>query len=241
MSSVNVWIAPWGLHPAPTLTMHSLVHCGCRGHGSRHELWSDGVFHAHDQGSVVPVFVRSQPLYLNMTWAKNENHLTLRNARFRDQVAALAAPMHGITKDELEGDDIREQRKLTGCTALTCPSRRTRSHRLPHAPDSGPLHDPWSLRGTPSCLLRWAVTPTSSTWWRLVRMGAPWPAAASAGPCGCGEGTSTKQSSGSVLPPRTPSPPRSGRNTSQRICATAHPARDLPAPIVTQLVTLAPL
>ena len=46
-----------------------------------------------------------------MTWAKNGNHLTLCNARFRDQVAALAAPMHGITKDELEGDDIREQQR----------------------------------------------------------------------------------------------------------------------------------
>jgi WD40 repeat protein len=44
-----------------------------------------------------------------MAWAKSEQHLTLRNGRFRDQVAALAAPMHGITKDELEGEDIREQ------------------------------------------------------------------------------------------------------------------------------------
>jgi hypothetical protein len=54
---------------------------------------------------------RSQPLYLDMAWAKNEYHLTLRNARFRDQLAALAAPMHGVTKDELEGDDVREQRR----------------------------------------------------------------------------------------------------------------------------------
>ncbi|MGH3791154.1 MAG: toll/interleukin-1 receptor domain-containing protein, partial [Pseudonocardiaceae bacterium] len=54
---------------------------------------------------------RSEPLYLDMEWAKNEHHLTLRNAHFRDQVAALAAPMHGITKDELEGDDVREQHR----------------------------------------------------------------------------------------------------------------------------------
>jgi hypothetical protein len=53
----------------------------------------------------------SQPLYLDMTWAKNEHHLTLRNAHFRDQVAALAAPMHGITKDDLEGVDVREQHR----------------------------------------------------------------------------------------------------------------------------------
>lgn len=30
---------------------------------------------------------RSEPRYLDMAWAKNENHLTLRNTRFRDQVA----------------------------------------------------------------------------------------------------------------------------------------------------------
>jgi len=54
---------------------------------------------------------RSEPLYLDMRWAKNEHQLTLRNARFRDRVATLAAPMHGITKDELEGDDVREQRR----------------------------------------------------------------------------------------------------------------------------------
>jgi WD40 repeat protein len=46
-----------------------------------------------------------------MKWAKNEHQLTLRNARFRDHVATLAAPMHGITKDELEGDDVREQHR----------------------------------------------------------------------------------------------------------------------------------
>jgi WD domain, G-beta repeat/TIR domain len=52
---------------------------------------------------------RSEPLYLDMTWAKKETQLTLHNTIFRDHVATLAAPMHGITKDELEGDDIREQ------------------------------------------------------------------------------------------------------------------------------------
>jgi hypothetical protein len=49
--------------------------------------------------------------YLDMTWVKNENHLTLRNPGFRDQIAALATPMHGIAKDELEGADVREQRR----------------------------------------------------------------------------------------------------------------------------------
>ena len=53
----------------------------------------------------------AEPFYLDMKWAKNEHQLTLRNARFRDQVTTLAAPMHGITKDELESDDVREQHR----------------------------------------------------------------------------------------------------------------------------------
>ena len=57
-----------------------------------------------------------------MAWAKTEDHLTLRNARFRDQVATLAAPMHGITKDELEGDDVREQHRTpTQARRNQCP------------------------------------------------------------------------------------------------------------------------
>lgn len=53
----------------------------------------------------------AEPRHLDMTWAKQETHLTLRNPRFRDAVAELAAPMHGLTKDELEGDDVRQQRR----------------------------------------------------------------------------------------------------------------------------------
>lgn len=51
----------WAPHPVPTLAMRSLVHCGYRGQGDGHELWSDGVFHAHDPGSVVPVCPASYP------------------------------------------------------------------------------------------------------------------------------------------------------------------------------------
>ena len=53
----------------------------------------------------------SEPFYLDMTWARSHDHLTLQNARFRDHIATLAAPMHGIPKDELEGVDVREQRR----------------------------------------------------------------------------------------------------------------------------------
>lgn len=54
---------------------------------------------------------REEPRHVDMSWARAEAQLTLRNARFRDQVAELAAPMHGVTKDELEGEDVRLQQR----------------------------------------------------------------------------------------------------------------------------------
>ena len=53
----------------------------------------------------------AEPKYLNMTWARRDAGLTLRNARFRDQVAALAAAIREVPKDEIEGEDVRQQRR----------------------------------------------------------------------------------------------------------------------------------
>src|SRR5690606_550744 len=47
---------------------------------------------------------RAEPRHIDMTWARSETDLTLRNPRFRDQIAEIAAPMHGTTKDDLEGE-----------------------------------------------------------------------------------------------------------------------------------------
>ena len=37
--------------------------------------------------------------------------LDLRNTRFRDAIADLAAPIHGVAKDDLEGEDVRQHRR----------------------------------------------------------------------------------------------------------------------------------
>jgi WD40 repeat protein len=52
-----------------------------------------------------------EPLYLDLRWARHDQHLTLRHSRFRDAIAQLAAPMHGVSKDELEGEDVRQHRR----------------------------------------------------------------------------------------------------------------------------------
>jgi hypothetical protein len=55
-----------------------------------------------------------EPFYLDLRWARKERHLSLRHSRFRDAIARLAAPMHGINKDDLEGEDVRQHRRARG-------------------------------------------------------------------------------------------------------------------------------
>ena len=52
-----------------------------------------------------------EPRHLDLRWAAGETDLDLRNSGFRSAVADLAAPMHGLAKDELEGEDIRQHRR----------------------------------------------------------------------------------------------------------------------------------
>lgn len=65
--------------------------------------------------TAVPVALRGvsaeEPFFLDLRWARDDGHLTLRHSRFRDAIAQLAAPMHGISKDDLEGEDVRLHRR----------------------------------------------------------------------------------------------------------------------------------
>jgi WD40 repeat protein len=49
--------------------------------------------------------------HLDLRWARGEDDLDLRHSLFRAAVADLAAPLHGVPKDELEGEDIRLHRR----------------------------------------------------------------------------------------------------------------------------------
>ena len=53
----------------------------------------------------------AEPRHLDMRWARDATDLDLRNPRFRDAIADLSAPIHGIAKDELVGEDIRQHRR----------------------------------------------------------------------------------------------------------------------------------
>ncbi|MGK5683642.1 TIR domain-containing protein [Actinoplanes sp. URMC 104] len=52
-----------------------------------------------------------EPFILDLRWARGSEHLSLQHSRFRDAIAQLAAPMHGVSKDELEGEDVRQHRR----------------------------------------------------------------------------------------------------------------------------------
>ncbi|GIE77696.1 hypothetical protein Aph02nite_36460 [Actinoplanes philippinensis] len=59
-----------------------------------------------------------EPLYLDLRWARDDLHLSLQHVRFRDAIAQLAAPMHGVSKDELEGEDVRQHRRARRLSAV---------------------------------------------------------------------------------------------------------------------------
>jgi WD40 repeat protein len=61
-------------------------------------------------GALRGVFAE-EPLFLDLRWARGSEHLSLQHSRFRDAIAQLAAPMHGVSKDELEGEDVRQHRR----------------------------------------------------------------------------------------------------------------------------------
>jgi WD40 repeat protein len=49
-----------------------------------------------------------EPRFVDLRWARSAEKLSLRDPRFRDAIADLAAPLHGRSKDELVGEDIRQ-------------------------------------------------------------------------------------------------------------------------------------
>ncbi len=49
----------------------------------------------------------SEPLWVDLRWVRSGEVLDLRHATFRLAVLDIAAPLHGRSKDELDGDDVR--------------------------------------------------------------------------------------------------------------------------------------
>src|SRR4051812_2421951 len=52
-----------------------------------------------------------EPRYVDLRWARSDAQVAPRDARFRNAVADLAAPLHGRSKDDLLGEDVRQHRR----------------------------------------------------------------------------------------------------------------------------------
>lgn len=65
-------------------------------------------------------YLTGEPLWIDLSWARNIDNLNLRHSRFRACMLRLAAPMHGRAPDELDGDDVRQYRRnrLTAKAAI---------------------------------------------------------------------------------------------------------------------------
>ncbi|MEU8235557.1 TIR domain-containing protein [Actinoplanes sp. NPDC048967] len=84
--------------------------------------WDAGARDFTADSTAVPAALRGvfteEPLYLDLRWARDDVHLSLQHIRFRDAIAQLAAPMHGVSKDELEGEDVRYHRRARRLSAV---------------------------------------------------------------------------------------------------------------------------
>ncbi|UOY00194.1 TIR domain-containing protein [Blastococcus sp. PRF04-17] len=56
-------------------------------------------------------FFDDEPLWVDLRQARDDQHLSLRDPRFRENVAELAAPLHAVGKDELIGEDVVQHRR----------------------------------------------------------------------------------------------------------------------------------
>jgi WD40 repeat protein len=68
-----------------------------------------------EQTTALPPSLRGalteEPRYIDLRWAREEDQVSLHSSRFRECVADLAAPLHGVAKDELVGEDVRQHRR----------------------------------------------------------------------------------------------------------------------------------
>lgn len=57
-----------------------------------------------------------EPRYVDLRWARREEHLSLSDPRFRSCVADLAAPLHHRPKDDLLGEEVHQHRRTVRIT-----------------------------------------------------------------------------------------------------------------------------
>ena len=98
-------------------------------HGMNSSAISTGVEQAHCWRYETRLF-EAEPLYVDLRWAKTYVELSLRNSKFREAVLPLAAKLHGVEPQDLDGEDLKQFRRtrrfwrsaVLGLIALTLAS-----------------------------------------------------------------------------------------------------------------------
>ena len=85
--------------------------------------WSDEL-QAFDMGvstALPPALANAfseEPLFVDMRWVEAEERISIRDPRLKNQFAEVAAPMHGVSKDVLVGEDVRQHRRVVQLIGL---------------------------------------------------------------------------------------------------------------------------
>jgi WD40 repeat protein len=76
--------------------------------------WDEASGRLNSSSSVPPALLdafKGEPRWVDLRWAEEETQLDLRNGRFRDAIADIAASLRGIPKDDLESEEVRQHRR----------------------------------------------------------------------------------------------------------------------------------
>ena len=52
-----------------------------------------------------------EPRYVDLTWARHVDHLSLSHPQFHDCIADIAATLHGVRKEDISGEEVRQHRR----------------------------------------------------------------------------------------------------------------------------------
>ncbi|MEV8510282.1 TIR domain-containing protein [Actinoplanes sp. NPDC051475] len=90
-------------------------------------VWRGSGF--HPSSSALPPELRlafdEEPRWIDARWARHESQVTPRDPRFRELTADVAAPLHGRSKDDLIGEDVRQHRRTKRLTRAAVASLAT--------------------------------------------------------------------------------------------------------------------
>ena len=100
-----------------------------------------------------------EPRYLDLRWAQDDQHLSLRNKRFRDAIGELAAGVLNTSKDRIVGEEIRVRRRNTRWVvaaaivlALALVSHDRHLCHVGHRQRDRPIRTGWRPRPSSSAL-----------------------------------------------------------------------------------------